>query len=163
MRKESVKYIQLSLWIVGVIVGVLTTACDNNRVYDNNIPLENEHWNMDSSYRFDFIIDDTLVSYNMYINIRNFGSYKYQNLLLYIDFELPNNKTIVDTVNCILADSKGKWLGKGWGSLWSSQIPYKSHIRFPSKGDYSITFTHAMRDEKLKAISDIGIRIEKSH
>ena len=95
------------------------------------------------------------------INIRNTGNYRYQNLLIYVDFEMPNNHTIIDTLNCILADKKGKWYGKGWGSIWSSTIPYKANIRFPEKGNYCIKMNHAMRDEELKAITDIGVRIEK--
>ena len=47
------------------------------------------------------------------------------------------------------------------GSIWSSTIPYKANIRFPEKGNYCIKMNHAMRDEELKAITDIGVRIEK--
>jgi len=163
MKKENfMKNRKLISFIASVLFGFMTVSCDSNFVYEDNTPLGLEQWSMDSSYNFNFPINDTVSLHNMYINIRNSGSYKYQNLLLYIDFKLPNNQTIIDTVNCILSDSKGKWLGSGWGSLWSSQIPYKMHVRFPSQGAYSIQITHAMRDEKLKAISDIGIRIEKS-
>ncbi len=137
-------------------------SCDSNRIYETNKTIEGEKWHMDSSITFPFAIDDTLSSHNLLINIRNSGSYRYRNLLLYIDFQLPNDQIIVDTLNCILADEKGKWFGKGWGSIWSSAIPYKSRIRFPHKGEYRLKLAHAMRDENLKAITDIGIRIEKA-
>jgi gliding motility-associated lipoprotein GldH len=143
-------------------VAMVFTSCDPNRVYETNRTVDGEKWHKDSALTFPFTIEDTLSSHNLLINIRNSGSYRYRNLLLYIDLQLPGEQTIVDTLNCILADEKGKWYGKGWGSIWSSTIPYKSRIRFPNKGEYRLTLIHAMRDENLRAISDIGVRIEKA-
>jgi len=151
----------LSALLITTTILLLTVSCDKTRVYEVNIPISGENWNKDSVYSYNFTIEDTLNAHNILINIRNTGNYRYQNLLIYVDFEMPNNHTIIDTLNCILADKKGKWYGKGWGSIWSSTIPYKANIRFPEKGNYCIKMNHAMRDEELKAITDIGVRIEK--
>ncbi len=153
----------LQITIITAFLFSTFISCDKTRVYELNTPINNERWHKDSIYSFIFNVDDTLTTHNILVNIRNTGNYRYRNLLIYVNLYMPDNHTIIDTLNCILADKKGKWYGKGWGSIWSSTIPYKTNIRFPEKGKYSISLNHAMRDETLKAITDIGIRIEKTN
>jgi gliding motility-associated lipoprotein GldH len=147
---------------VSLAILLFFSSCDTKRVYEFNIPITGEQWHKDSICSFAFEVSDTITVHNLLINIRNTGNYRYRNLLLYIDFTLPDQKTIVDTLNCVLADERGKWHGKGWGSIWSSTIPYKTRIRFPGIGEYQLNLAHAMRDENLKAVTDIGVRIEKT-
>lgn len=138
----------------------LASACAQPPHYQANTAMPNEVWHMDSVCRFDFDIDDTLARHTLYLDIRNASSYKYSNLLLYVDIDFPDGRRITDTVECPLADDHGRWLGKGWGSLRSSEIPYKA-ARFPAAGTYTARVAHAMRDARLAGIADIGIHIEK--
>ena len=59
-------------------------------------------------------------------------------------------------------DPTGKFLGKGFGSVWSNKIRYRTNIRFPFSGNYKFTIEQAMRDEQLEHILSAGIRIEKA-
>ena len=68
-----------------------------------------------------------------------------------------------DTIEFILADQTGRWLGKGWGNLKENDILLKSNLTFPLSGDYSFLVQHAMRKDTLHGISNIGLRIEKSN
>ncbi len=120
-----------------------------------------EKWHMDSLKKYKFKIEDSLAIYSMYLNIRNTGQYGYSNLIIFVDTDIPGKQHIRDTINCILADDKGEWQGSGFGSIWTSKIPYKSRIRFPRNGKYEVTLQHGMRKEKLNGITDIGVRIEK--
>ena len=140
---------------------VIFSSCNNNAVYERNHNISGATWSQDSSCVFIFDITDTLTSYDILIHIRNTGDYRFQNLLTYIDFHLPDNKIINDTVNCILSEKKGKWTGSGWGSIWSRTVMYKRRVKFPYQGQYSIVAEHAMRMEELNGITDIGIKIVK--
>ncbi|HON18725.1 MAG TPA: gliding motility lipoprotein GldH [Salinivirgaceae bacterium] len=155
---------QLSLPVIFLVLFTVIslTSCDDNRVYDTSYTVPSMKWHMDSIYRFEIPITDTVNPHNVLLQIRNSGDYKYRNLYLYVKIEFPNRKSLTDTVNCMLADVTGKWLGSGWGSLWSSSVLYKRRIRFPMSGNYRISVQHAMRDTVLKAINNIGIRVEKS-
>lgn len=147
--------------VIPIIFLFFLSSCSSNAVYDETYTLIDEKWEADSLYKFNFEITDPDVSYNILFNIRNRGDYSYQNLLMYVYFVLPENQTIHDTVNCLLADNKGKWTGIGWGSMWERTVIYKNNIRFPAAGQYSITIEHAMREKQLKAITNIGLRVEK--
>lgn len=152
--------IKYSLGIL--ILSLLFVACDSSRIFDENIDFVNETWHKDSALVFNVNIIDTLAIYNIYMNNRITRKYEYSNLYLFINTELPNNQIIRDTLECILLDPSGKFLGKGFGSVWSNKIKYRSYIRFPFSGVYKFTIEQAMRDEQLEHILSAGIRIEKA-
>ena len=67
-----------------------------------------------------------------------------------------------DTLECILADEKGKWLGTGIGDIYDNQIPFKKNVLFPKKGKYKFEIEQGMRTDIVPLIMDIGLRIEKT-
>lgn len=146
-----------------LLVILAFTACDNNKVYETYAEMPNENWHIDSLKTFNFDIKDSTAIYHVFVNIRNIGNYEFSNLIIFIKTQMPGDKYIKDTLNCILSDNKGKWLGTGFGSIWTNSIPYKTNVRFPRSGTYGLEVQHGMRKENLKGISDIGIRIEKAN
>ncbi len=140
---------------------VLFVACDPNRVYDKSKKITEGNWKIGEIIKFDVDIHDTLSYHNFYINIRNKSTYPYRNLFLFLNTVFPDNRIARDTLECILADEKGNWLGNGLGDLKDNQILFRKGVRFPHSGMYSFELEHAMYDSTLTGISDIGIRIEK--
>ena len=59
-----------------------------------------------------------------------------------------------------LADSTGRWIGNGWGSIYQSAVFIKS-VRPLYPANYTFKIMNGMKDEKLSGINDIGIRIER--
>lgn len=149
--------------IIIFLATVLLWSCDANRVYEKNFVFGNETWHRDSILNFEVEITDTLAVYHIYINNRIGSAYKYSNMYLFIDANMPNNKSLRDTVECVLRNPAGKPLGKGFGNVWSNKIPYRKHIRFPNAGTYSFKIEQAMREEALEHVLDAGIRIEKAN
>lgn len=153
------KYVKFILFIVTVN---LFSSCDKNRVFEENKQISDQIWNLDEKLSFEVNVEDTLTSHNFYMNVRNADGYPYTNIFLFITTQFPNGKMAHDTLECILADASGKWLGDGLGDIWDNQIPFKKGVRFPLKGKYIFTLQHGMRTENLPLILDAGIRIEKS-
>ncbi len=137
-------------------------SCDPDRVYEENVLIPEHKWNRNNLLQFQVNITDTISSFNLNVNIRNGGNYSYRNLFLFINTYAPTGEWVRDTVNCILANEKGKWLGSGIGDIYDIQITYKKNVRFPYPGIYSFTFEQAMRAEELSHVYDIGLRIEKT-
>jgi len=67
-----------------------------------------------------------------------------------------------DTMECILADPNGKWLGEGLGDIWDNKILFKQNVKFRKSGLYEFSLTQAMRVDSLPMIMDAGISIEKA-
>ena len=142
---------------------LLLPSCDSRMVFEKNQRIPGGSWDASQPAEFEAFIADTLKPCNLYINIRNKGSYSFSNLFLFITITSPAGEKLTDTVECTLADSKGKWYGKGIGDLYFMRSPWKMNIRFPHTGIYQFRLTQGMRTNPLPGITDIGLRIEKVH
>ena len=147
--------------IIFCVLFAFFVSCDKNLVFEKNLTIAEDGWNKDSVLIFDVPVTDTLQNHNFYINVRNDIKYKYSNLWLFIEIDQPDNKSVADTFEITLADPSGKWLGEGFGGIKNQQVIYKKNVYFPVSGDYKINISHGMRDNVLKGITDIGIRLEK--
>ena len=137
-------------------------ACTDSVLYEANINIPNETWNADSLATFQVDVRDTSSVFNIYINLRNTTNYPNSNLFLFIQTTSPEGAMLRDTLELFLADSRGNWLGKGFGSIRDIRVPYKQHIRFPEVGSYHFNVQQGMRASNLKGIKSIGLRVEKN-
>ncbi len=147
--------------ILSVFILTIFSACDKNLVFEKYQPIAESGWHKDSLAVFSIPITDTLQNHNLYINVRNDVKYKYSNLWLFIEINQPGKIGITDTLEILLADPTGKWLGEGFGGIKNRQIKYKGGVYFPVSGEYKINIQQGMRDELLEGITDIGFRVEK--
>ena len=129
-------------------------------MFQESVQIPNNIWEEGSNISFDVEVKDTMSSYDFYIDLRmslNMGMPTSSCLST-----PPSIRKIVlrDTVECILADKTGRWLGNGLGSIKDNHILFKENIRFPNSGTYTFEFEQGMREEKLNGILDVGISIE---
>jgi gliding motility-associated lipoprotein GldH len=155
-----VNFKHIILTIVSSIV--LLTSCDTKRVFDENKDFPENIWDRNNKVSFNVTIADTVSPHNVYINVRNADGFPYSNLYLFIHSTFPNGEKYTDTLECVLADGNGKWLGSGMGDIYDNQIPFKHHVRFKVPGNYTFELEQGMRLEKLPLIMDVGIRLEKA-
>lgn len=134
-------------------------ACNNRALIDETVSLPAKGWNYDSLLTFSFPITDTSGVYDVSLHVRNAKQYKYSNLWIFLETTAPNGARQKDTLELILADETGHWLGKGTRSINTMLIPYMRNIKFPYLGVYQMQVQHAMRDTTLNYIHDFGIRI----
>ncbi len=154
------KHLTFQLIFFGLIF-TLISACDRNVVFEKYQPTCENGWYKDSLIVFTIPVTDTLQNHNLYINVRNDIKYKYSNLWLFVEINQPGKISTTDTLEVLLADPSGKWLGEGFGAIKTRQMIYKSGVYFPVSGEYKVNIQHGMREEILKGITDIGFRIEK--
>jgi gliding motility-associated lipoprotein GldH len=148
--------------ICAIVFSFLLVSCDPGRVFEENRRIPGRSWNKEQIMQFMVLVKDTIQSHNIYLNIRNSGKYKNSNLFLFITTQAPNGSSIRDTMECILADAKGKWYGNGLGDVYYVRIPFKTNVIFPYQGMYTFEIQHAMRTDDLKGITDVGLRVERA-
>lgn len=138
------------------------TACDSNRIYEENIDLENKTWIADSSVSFQFQIKNPENKYNLYYNLRNTISYPFQNI--YVNYTLEDtlgNKIAGELINKDLFHPKtGKPYGDGLGDIFDHQFPLLEDYQFEKAGAYRITLEQFMRRDSLPEILSVGVRVE---
>ena len=148
------------LWF-GLAV-MLLNSCHSPSFFEENKAIPESGWTIRDTVHFEVTVKDTLTAYSFYLNVRNSSDYPYSNIFFFITTTFPDHKIARDTVGCYLAAPDGRWLGKGWGSVKENHILFKKGVRFPKTGTYRFAIGHAMRDENLKGIFDVGLDIEKS-
>jgi gliding motility-associated lipoprotein GldH len=147
--------------ILVLILLLVITGCKFNSVFEKSFDIQKSEWHKNQIVQFDIPVTDTISGHNIYIIVRNTNDYSYSNLFLFVSTQSPNGPVIKDTLETTLADEKGKWLGRGLGGVLSNDIPFKKNVRFPVAGIYKIAIVQAMRDDVLKGITDVGIKVEK--
>lgn len=130
-------------------------------MYQSSKSLPNKIWEVGDKITFDVEVTDTMTGYDFYIDLRNDAMYPYANIYMFVSTTFPSGKTAKDTVECILADGSGRWLGTGLGDILDNHILFKQNISFPNSGVYSFQFEQGMRTEALPSVLDVGISIEK--
>jgi gliding motility-associated lipoprotein GldH len=143
------------------IISLLLFSCKSGTLYDDNKSLPGNVWNAEKILRFEVGLQDTTSICKFYLNVRHTTNYRYSNLFLFINTTFPDGKEARDTVECILADPSGKWLGKGISNVRDNQILLRRGIRFPMQGTYIFELEQSMRESELQGIMDVGLRIAK--
>jgi len=156
--------------LVSFVVIVLVVSCDEAIVKTDFKATNNGSWNKDNIVEFSFSELDTVQKHHMYINLRNDNTFPYSNLFLIAELKYPNEEIVTDTLEFVMAQPDGTWLGKGYGSIKENKLWYKENIVFPSSGVYTLRLSHAMRKNgnvagvvNLEGITDVGYEIVKSN
>jgi len=146
-----------------VLIGTIAMfiSCDNSIVFEEYKSFENQIWSADSSVVFGYSVIDTICSHRFVIKVRHTTDYEFQNLFLFITAEK------IDTLELLLANKEGKWLGKGIGDVREVELMYRKDKVFAKKGDFTFEIEQAMRYGKLekiqhlKNIKAIGLSVQK--
>lgn len=144
-----------------ILVPLFFVACQDNSIYHRYETVNQTGWNKDSAIVFNVQIDDTLQYYDLLLNVRNGGEYPYQNLWLFLSRIGPDSVVLNDTIECYLADQRGKWKGSGVGSVYEISVLCQQNTTFSRKGNYVYKIRQGMREDELKGLSDIGLMINK--
>ena len=136
-------------------------SCDSRRYFEEYSSISNSVWLNSSPIEFKVGIEDTLSTYNLFTGIRVTELYKYMNLYVFMTVTAPNGVQQKDTIEFILANVQGKWLGDRAGDILDNRIWFKQGYKLNIAGDYTFSFEQAMRDDALAEIKDFGLRLEK--
>jgi len=151
----------LNLILVGILLLLVVISCDKNRVYEQYLSVDSDGWHKDSILNFDFEIENSNQSYNLLLNVRNIEAYPFSNLWLFVDIIAPDSTSVRDTLEYTLAYPNGKWTGQGSSGVYNNSFVFRSNVFFPVQGNYRFVIQQAMRNDLLKGITNVGLRIEK--
>lgn len=140
-----------------VLISVLWLGCQRGVVYNEFQQLPAQGWEADSALQFVPTLTDTLGSYQMQIIVRHTDRYAYQNLWLFVDVQKDSILLHRDTIESYLANERGEWYGSGMSKM-TLPLLYMENIALPA-GEYKITVQQGMREEQLRGITDVGLKV----
>ena len=147
--------------VAGMMLVLVVWSCSDTALFFDSRPVPDYTWHMHDTVRFEAAVSDTSRRHQIHISIRNTTDYPYSNLYMFMDVRFPNGTTFRDTLECILAQNDGKWTGKGFGKIRENVFLFRDNVWFPDTGIYVFSLVHGMREDALRGIADVGLRINK--
>lgn len=139
----------------------LFIACHQANFYETNTALVNRSWSNQDKPSFEVKIADNKAKYDVYINARHTAEYNYSNLFFLLHLKGPQLLDSAFRYEAKLAELDGRWIGKNAGNLYFNEIMVKKDLVFPDTGVYTFAIEQNMRENPLKHISDVGIKLVK--
>lgn len=154
MKRKRIK-------IAGSLAFVLFwIGCIQNNTFDRYEHISDEGWKRNELKHFTPNITDTLCSYHVEISVRHDSRYPFKNLWILFSYPNDADSVVTDTLNCILSNPRGNWVGEGLTTN-EVRISPEHPIRFGRSGLKQLTLEQACSKEAIKGITDVGIRLRK--
>lgn len=164
-EKRQVQKLQLSLpplFFLLLLPLLLLNSCGKEAFFDEMVEIPEHSWSHSDMIQFKVDVDDTVNTFDFFVNVRHTKSYGYSNLFVFLHTVAPNGNKMTDTLEFPMADPEGNYVGNVSGGLVLNRIIVKKETRFPKSGTYTFVIEQAMRDKELEEITDVGLTIVKS-
>lgn len=140
------------------------SSCQPIDLFEKNVSIPGFAWASDFKPEISFDITDTTSRYTIYVVVRHSDAYRYKNIWLNIHMTTPAGTTRSQPLELRLATDEKGWLGSGMDDIYEHRIP----ITPPQKpetlapGTYTFRLENIMREDPLRNVMNVGIRIEKA-
>ena len=137
-------------------------ACETINLFEKNVPVPGQAWNSSFKPEISFDITDTTAFYNIYFVIRHTDAYGFNNIWVNATSIAPGDSaSITERFDFSLA-SQDRWTGSAMDDIYEHRILlYKQPVKFRRSGIYKVKFEQVMRENPLKHVLNVGLRVEK--
>ncbi len=142
------------------------SACTTLDLYEKSVSIPGHAWKSSYKPSFTFTIKDTSSPYNLFLVLRHNDKYSFNNIYINIYALTPG----IDTAQVIRRDLTLGTDAEGWKDASGMDDIYEHRIRltpdnepvyFSRPGDYTFTVEQIMREDPLKNVLNVGLRVEK--
>jgi len=131
-------------------------------VFEKNFTVPGQAWQSSYKPEISFTIKDTASLYNVFFVIRHSDAYTFNNIWIRATVDQSGQSDLKSQqYDLALATNDKGWIGSAMDDIYEARLLLQSRTRFKRPGDYHISLEQIMREDPLKHILDVGIRIEK--
>ena len=140
---------------------LISASCTKIDLYEKSVTIPRHEWESNYKPTFQFTIGDTLTDYQLYLVLRHNERYNYNNIFVNAYVKGPGQDTAQKIQqDLVLATNEKGWLGTGMDDIYAHWIPLGPPQSLKA-GEYSFTIEHIMREDPLKNVLNVGLRVEK--
>lgn len=145
-----------------IVIIASSGGCAKINLYEKSVHIPRQEWSYSNKPSFAFNVMDTSARYNVYVVVRHTDAYKYNNLWVSLGSQAPGDSMLFQNINLQLANDKTGWEGIGMDDIYEVRKNITpGPVPFRKAGTYQFRVGQVMRENPLKHILDIGIRVEK--
>jgi gliding motility-associated lipoprotein GldH len=149
--------------IILILSLLFLAACGPINSFEKNVSIPGQEWARSFKPVVTFDITDTTSLYNVYMVIRHKNAYRFNNIWIKGTVLQPGDTALRSRqYDLKLANDETGWLGKGMDDIFEHRVLIQERTRFTTPGQYRFTLEQIMRDDPLKNVMDVGLRIEKT-
>lgn len=144
-------------------VMVLMAGCRQVALFERLVNIGGGSWQNTNVPEIVLEITDTSASYRMYAVVRHTHLYPYRNLWLNMGLQLPGDTGFKTERFDLTLAASDRWLGKGMDDVYELRPRlFSGLVRFAKPGTVKFRLQHAMRQNPLPGVLQVGIGIEKA-
>jgi gliding motility-associated lipoprotein GldH len=145
---------------VVLLASYILTSCTTVDLYEKTVSLPNHEWKGDYKPEFNFTITDTTALYEAFFVIRHTEKYNYNNIWINLYSRPPGDTLHKAPFELQLATNEKGWLATGMDDIYEHRLRLTPPTRLKA-GTYKLMLENIMREDPLREVLNVGIRIEK--
>jgi len=140
---------------------LLVSSCKEVDLYEKQVIVSGHHWKSGFQPEFEFEIKDSNALYQLFFLLRHNEKYGFNNIWVNLYSTPPGDSLRKVQYEIPLAtDSKG-WLASGMDDIYDHRYPLTGKIPL-RPGIYKFKLEQIMREDPLKEVMNVGLRLEKT-
>jgi gliding motility-associated lipoprotein GldH len=157
------KIIPLTKYFLFLLAVTLTESCTlKTGVFEKNVSIPNTEWQSSFKPEINFSIQDTSSLYDIYLVLRHSDAYKFDNLWIRATVTEPGTAASKSgQYDLTLANNEKGWLGSAMDDIYETRVLIQPDTKFRKPGSYSMVIEQIMREDPLKHILNVGVRVER--
>ena len=152
------------LFLVPVVCASLffCSCISNTAVFEKDVAFPTHEWQSSFKPEIVFSVTDTNALYDVYLVFRHTDAYNYNNIWVKATVQQPGDTTPkTQQYDLLLATNEKGWLGSAMDDIYEQRVLIQPQTRFKKQGDYHFTIEELMREDPLRHILNVGLRVEK--
>ena len=137
------------------------STCTTADLYEKTVSLPGHEWKSNYKPEFNFTITDTATPYEAFFVVRHTEKYNYNNIWINLYSQPPGDTLHQAQFELQLATNEKGWLASGMDDIYEHRIRLIPPRQLRS-GTYKLILENIMREDPLKEVLNVGIRIEKA-
>lgn len=135
-------------------------SCTTVDLYEKTVSLPGHEWKSDYKPEFNFTITDTVSLYEAFFVVRHTEKYNYNNIWINLYSQPPGDTLHKAQFELQLATNEKGWLASGMDDIYEHRIRLTPPTQLKT-GTYKLILENIMREDPLKEVLNVGVRIEK--
>lgn len=123
--------------------------------------LGEDGWLYDEVLSDSFTVNNPDHYHQLFANFRINSDYSFANIQVKLTLINPDSTQISFPLSIPLAEKSGKWLGSGFGSVKTYQVPILHRKLLNQSGSYHLRLEQNMRLENLSNVLSAGMRVDE--
>ena len=151
-------FLRISYFIL--LISYFFSSCTTIDLFESSVTIPGHEWKSSYKPSFHFTITDTTRPYKLFLVLRHTDKYSFNNIYVNLYIKGPGSDSILKRQEDLtLATNDSGWEGNGMDDVYEHRIPLEKQTL--KAGDYSFTIEQIMREDPLKNVLNVGLRLEK--